>query len=57
MSKKNKLEKVVKFAPIKYPEGKRFVPYCSMGWHMGIPRDQYVCEQRKCNHYQRLYLK
>ena len=56
MSKKGKLEtKVLKYRPLKDAKG-RYIPYCDFGYHMGISLRPELCEQRKCNHYYKLYI-
>ena len=50
------IRKILKFKPIKDESGKRFVPFCSYGWHQGISKNYELCEERRCTHYHRLYI-
>jgi len=55
--KKGKLEtKVFKYPPLKDSKG-RYIPFCNFGYHKGIVLTPEICEQRKCIHYYKLYLK
>ena len=55
--KRGKLEtKVFKYAPLKDAKG-RYIPYCDFGYHRGISQTPEICEERKCTHFKKLYLK
>lgn len=61
MAKKIKIKnkslenRIIETKPQKDNNG-RYIPYCSFGFHMGIPTQPYECETRKCTHYRRLYI-
>jgi hypothetical protein len=58
-SKIVKLEKIIMFtAPSKDDEGRRFLPYCLLGWHQGVLRAEHykLCENRGCKHFEKLYI-
>lgn len=50
------VSKVWKHQPIKDKAGKTYVPYCTFKPHVGVALFYEVCEERKCNHYRRLYV-
>ena len=37
-------------------KGQKYVPWCSFFQHQGIIKDEYVCKERHCQHYNRLYI-
>jgi hypothetical protein len=51
-------ERIILFRPLhdKHKDNKRYLPYCDLGWHQGIVRDYFMCEQRCCKHYKKLYI-
>ena len=57
MKKKTLETKVLKFKPLRDDNNKRFIPYCDFGFHQGYILTPNICEQRRCSHYLRLYLK
>ena len=34
----------------------RYIPYCDFGYHEGLIIREYVCKQRHCKHYYKLYI-
>ena len=56
MKKEGKLEeKILRVDPLIDNKG-RYIPYCDFRFHQGICLKPYICEQRYCTHYQRLYI-
>jgi len=55
-SKDGLVSKVLKFRPSYDQEGKRYLPYCDFGYHMGMIKKEEVCIARKCEHYHRFYI-
>jgi hypothetical protein len=33
-----------------------YLPWCSFRFHLGIIKDESVCQMRNCEHYHRLYI-
>lgn len=56
MSKKSKTH-VLKVRPVYEKELGKYIPYCLYGWHQGIPKNYELCEERKCTHYVKLFIK
>lgn len=53
---RSKLEtKVFRFRPLRDKEG-RYVPFCDFGYHQGYVKTPEICEERKCQHYNKLYI-
>ena len=57
MSKKrDRLEsKVMKFK-LPHDENGTYIPFCVFEHHKGIVLREYVCEQRDCKYFQKLYI-
>jgi len=56
MKKEGKLEeKILRVDPLRDNKG-RYIPYCDFRFHQGICLKPYICEQRCCTHYQKLYI-
>ena len=51
----NLQSKIIKFPPLKDLNG-RYIPYCDLPAHQGLNLRPYVCEERDCKHYHKLYL-
>ena len=46
---------IIKFKPIK--KGlERFLPFCNNGSHRGLVENYELCEERKCQDYQKLFI-
>lgn len=54
--KKTLEHRVVKFHILIDDEGNEYLPFCNYQNHRGIIKRSYVCEERKCNHFTRLYI-
>jgi hypothetical protein len=54
---KNNIEVKVKDFMKRDGEGFFYIPMCNNTTHLGIIKDEDVCIQRCCNHYDRYYLK
>ncbi len=37
-------------------EGHPYIPWCDFNYHTGIIKAEFVCRQRECEHYHRLYI-
>jgi len=48
--------KVLEFRP-KKEKGIRYIPYCDLGSHRGLILKEFVCRERECKHYYKLYIK
>lgn len=42
---------------IKKDKHGKYLPFCSYGFHQGLIKQEEVCIERNCKHYQRLYIK
>jgi hypothetical protein len=51
----NLVSKVVRFNLPKDEFGE-YVPFCSFSYHPGLVLRKYVCEQRNCKHYRKMYV-
>lgn len=55
MSRKNLRTKISAFFPHKDKDGE-FISYCNYKVHRGIVMRPKICERRKCNHYNKMYV-
>ena len=61
MKNKKRLENKVKISIMKVRPSKdengRYISFCDFGFHQGVLRNPTICEERRCYHYKKLYIK